>query len=97
MVPNPILHPIPPVFDADSRILILGSFPSVRSREEGFFYGHPRNRFWAVLSRLLEEPLPATVEEKKAFLLRSRIALTITAFGTATTRRIRRKRPGSDA
>lgn len=75
MLPNPILHPIPPVFDADSRILILGSFPSVRSREEGFFYGHPRNRFWAVLSRLLEEPLPATVEEKKAFLLRSRIAL----------------------
>ena len=75
MIPNPILHPIPPVFDADSRILILGSFPSVRSREEGFFYGHPRNRFWALLSRLLEQPVPATVEEKKAFLLRNRIAL----------------------
>ena len=75
MTQTPILHPIPPVFDADSRILILGSFPSVRSREEGFFYGHPRNRFWAVLARLLEEPVPSSAEEKKAFLLRNRIAL----------------------
>ena len=75
MSSDPILHPIPPVFDARSRILILGSFPSVRSREEGFFYGHPRNRFWTVLARIMEEPEPASVEEKKAFLLRNRIAL----------------------
>lgn len=75
MSSGPIIHPIPPVYDNFSRILILGSFPSVRSREEGFFYGHPRNRFWAVLARLLEEPLPVSSEEKRAFLLRNRIAL----------------------
>ena len=75
MSSGPILHPIPPVYDNFSRILILGSFPSVRSREEGFFYGHPRNRFWAVLAHLLDEPVPSSTDEKKAFLLRSRIAV----------------------
>ena len=70
-----IVHPIPPVFDRDSRILILGSFPSVKSRETGFFYGHPRNRFWKVLSRVLGEDVPETVAEKKAFLLRNHIAV----------------------
>ncbi len=70
-----IIHPIPPVFDGHSRILILGSFPSVKSREEGFFYGHPRNRFWRVLARVTGEEAPGTVAEKKAFLLRQQIAL----------------------
>lgn len=70
-----VLHPIPPVYDADSRVLILGSFPSVKSREEAFFYGHPQNRFWRVLAAVYEEAVPQTVEEKKAFLLRNRIAL----------------------
>ena len=70
-----IIHPIAPVFNEDSRILILGSFPSVRSREEGFFYGHPQNRFWKVTAGVFEENAPQTIEEKKAFLLRNRIAL----------------------
>lgn len=69
------VHPIAPVWDENSRVLILGSFPSVRSRQEGFFYGHPQNRFWKVLSGLWEEPLPGTAAEKKSFLLRHRIAL----------------------
>lgn len=70
-----IIHPIAPVFNEDSRILILGSFPSVRSREEGFFYGHPQNRFWKVTAGVFKENAPQTIEEKKAFLLRNRIAL----------------------
>lgn len=68
-------HTFAPVFDASSRVLILGSFPSVRSREEGFYYGHPRNRFWKVISELLCEPLPLTIPEKRELLLKSRIAL----------------------
>ena len=70
-----MLHPIDPVFDKDSRVLILGSFPSVKSREEGFFYGHPQNRFWKVTAGVFGEKVPQTVEEKKAFLLRNHIAL----------------------
>ena len=70
-----ISHPIPPVFDERSEVLILGSFPSVKSREEGFFYGHPQNRFWKVLSAVFDECEPRAVEEKKQFLLRHRIAL----------------------
>lgn len=73
---NPMIyHPIEPVYDKDSHILILGSFPSVRSREEMFYYGHPQNRFWRVVSAVWECPVPVTVEEKRAFLLRHRIAL----------------------
>ena len=56
-----ILHPIPPVFDSTSRILILGSFPSVKSREVMFFYGHPQNRFWPVVADVFEKPVPMTV------------------------------------
>ena len=70
-----VSHPIPPVFDENSRILILGSFPSVKSREQQFFYGHPQNRFWRVLAGVLDCPLPGTVEEKKALLLSHGIAL----------------------
>ena len=69
------VHPIAPVFDKDSKVLILGSFPSVRSREEGFFYGHPQNRFWKVTSQIFGEELPFTIDEKKAFLIRNHIAL----------------------
>ena len=69
------VHPFPPVFDAASRILILGSFPSVKSRAEQFFYAHPQNRFWRVLSALLGQPCPVTIPEKRAFLLSSHIAL----------------------
>lgn len=70
-----VAHPFPPVVSPDSRILILGSFPSVRSREEGFFYGHPRNRFWAVLSQVFAEPLPTSIADKQALLLRNHLAL----------------------
>lgn len=70
-----IQHPIEPVYDQDSRILILGSFPSVKSRENQFFYGHPQNRFWKVLAAVLEKEVPVTIEEKRAFLLSSGIAL----------------------
>lgn len=70
-----ILHPIPPTFDSQSRILILGSFPSVKTREMGYFYGHPQNRFWKVAAAVFEEEVPVTVEERHAFLLRCRIAL----------------------
>ena len=74
-MPSHIIHPIPPVFDADSRILILGSFPSVKSRESCFFYGHPQNRFWKLLARLRKEDVPSSIEEKKEFLLRNHIAV----------------------
>ena len=70
-----IIHPIPPVYDEHAKILILGSFPSVKSREEGFFYGHPQNRFWKVISAVYGEDTPRTVSDKKAFLLRNHIAL----------------------
>lgn len=68
-------HPFDPVWDCESKILILGSFPSVKSREQMFFYGHPRNRFWMVISTLLGIETPVTTEEKKAVLLNSHIAL----------------------
>ena len=70
-----VTHPIPPLFDTSSRILILGSFPSVKSREGLFFYHHPQNRFWKVLAGVLEEPVPGSIEEKKTLLLKHRIAL----------------------
>ena len=57
-----IEHPIPPLFDRDSTVLILGSFPSVKSREAAFFYGHPQNRFWKVLSSVFGDELPVTIE-----------------------------------
>lgn len=69
-----IQHPIEPVYDEHSRILILGSFPSVKSREAMFFYGHPQNRFWKVVAAVFEDAFPKTVEERRAFLLRHGIA-----------------------
>lgn len=70
-----ITHPIPPFWDADSRVLILGSFPSVKSRECGFFYGHKQNRFWKVTAAVFSDGVPESLEEKKAFLRKNRIAL----------------------
>ena len=70
-----VKHPIAPVYDEKSRILILGSFPSVKSREVGFFYGHPQNRFWKVLAAVLGKESPVTTEQKKQFLLDNGIAL----------------------
>ena len=70
-----VVHPIPPLYDGRSEILILGSFPSVKSREAQFFYGHPQNRFWKVIAAVCGEPVPETVPEKKALLLSHHIAL----------------------
>ena len=66
-----LIHTIPPVYDKNSKILILGSFPSVKSREDGFFYGHPQNRFWRVMERLFNRPDHELVENdvRTAFLL----------------------------
>ncbi len=68
-------HMFGPLFDGDSRILVLGTFPSVKSRETQFYYGNPQNRFWKVTAALTGEEEPETVPDKKAFLLRNRIAL----------------------
>ena len=70
-----IVHSFEPVYDKASEILILGTLPSVKSRENNFYYGHKQNRFWKVLATLLKEPVPETIEEKKAVLLAHRIAL----------------------
>jgi TDG/mug DNA glycosylase family protein len=70
-----LFHTFEPIFDSDSQILILGSFPSVKSRDEGFYYGHPRNRFWQVISSLFTCKIPTTISEKKALLLENRVAL----------------------
>lgn len=69
------VHTIEPVYDSHSRILILGSFPSVKSRETGFFYGHPRNRFWKVLAGITRSDEPVSTEEKRKFLLEHGIAV----------------------
>ncbi len=70
-----IVHPFPPVYDKHSEILILGSFPSVKSREEQFFYGHPKNRFWKVLAAVFDSSVPESIEDKRSFLMSNRIAL----------------------
>ena len=68
-------HTFDPVYDAESSILILGSFPSVKSRENNFFYGHPQNRFWKVMANILEWEVPTTIEEKKNMLLSNHVAV----------------------
>ena len=73
--PQNIIHPIPPLYDGNSKILILGSFPSVKSREAMFFYGHPQNRFWPLIARLFNEDIPKNTEEKRSLALRNNIAL----------------------
>ncbi len=68
-------HPIPPLYDEHSKILILGSFPSVKSREQQFFYGHKQNRFWRVLAQVLECETPTDIQQKKAMLIGNHIAV----------------------
>ncbi|MDD3252188.1 MAG: DNA-deoxyinosine glycosylase [Lachnospiraceae bacterium] len=70
-----VSHQFEPVFDEHSRILILGTFPSVKSRENHFYYGHPQNRFWKLMARITCEEVPESIEEKKILLLRSGIAI----------------------
>lgn len=68
-------HTFPPVYDKESEVLILGSFPSVKSRESQFYYGHPQNRFWKVMAQITGSSLPVTIEEKKKMLLKHHIAV----------------------
>ena len=68
-------HPFPPLYNAQSRVLILGSFPSVKSRESRFFYGHPQNRFWKIMAALTGYAVPHTIEEKTALILDNHFAL----------------------
>ena len=70
-----ITHPFEPLFNAEARVLILGSLPSVKSREQNFFYGHPQNRFWKLMAVLFDEPSPQTIEDKRLLILNHNIAL----------------------
>lgn len=70
-----ITHPFSPILEDSSEILILGSLPSVKSRENAFYYGHPQNRFWRVMAALYHETVPESIEEKKRLLLDNHIAL----------------------
>ncbi|MBQ8136637.1 MAG: DNA-deoxyinosine glycosylase [Clostridia bacterium] len=70
-----ITHPFAPLFDENSRVLILGSFPSVKSRDQRFYYGHPQNRFWKVLAALYHRDVPESIPEKRALILENSLAL----------------------
>ncbi len=70
-----IVHPLKPLYDENSKILILGSFPSIKTREYGFFYGHKQNRFWRILSGVFDEEIIDTIEHKRTFLLKHNIAV----------------------
>ena len=91
-----IEHPIPPLYGPDSEILILGSFPSVKSREQNFFYGHPQNRFWKVVAALFGQEPPQNIPEKKELILSHGLALwdsiascVITGSSDASIREVR--------
>lgn len=70
-----VTHTFEPIYDKESKILILGTFPSVKSREQKFYYGHPQNRFWRLLALLMEAEVPETIPQKKDFLLKHHIAV----------------------
>ncbi len=70
-----IVHPLKPLYNSESKTLILGSFPSVKSRELNFFYAHPQNRFWKVISAIFDSSLPMTIEEKTNLILNNNLAL----------------------
>ena len=72
---NILTHTFEPIYNKNSRILILGSFPSVKSRENNFYYGHPQNRFWKVIAGVTGNPVPVSIEEKKKLLLNNHIAI----------------------
>ena len=93
---NRIGHPFGPLYSSHSRILILGSFPSVKSREQNFFYGHPQNRFWRVIAAIFDAPVPETIEEKKELIIHNDLALwdtiascEITGSSDASIRNVR--------
>ena len=75
-----IVHPLNPFYKKDSKILILGSFPSIKTREYGFFYGHPQNRFWKLMEILFNTSLSRDIDERKKFLSENKIALYDSIF-----------------
>lgn len=75
MEPRRVFHPFEPIYDGNSRILILGSFPSVKSRGQQFYYGHPQNRFWKVIAEVFDRDVPETIQQKKELILSQRLAL----------------------
>lgn len=75
-----IIHPLKPLFDPESKILILGSFPSIKTREYGFFYGHPYNRFWPIMESLFDKNLDMSIENRRKFLLQNNIAVYDSIF-----------------
>lgn len=68
-------HPFEPIYNENSKVLILGTFPSVKSREQSFYYGHPQNRFWKVIAALTNTEVPQSIEAKKEMLLKQGIAI----------------------
>lgn len=83
---NYLQHPFGPLFSEEtSRVLILGSFPSVKSREQNFFYGHPQNRFWKVIAAVFDQPVPQNIGEKKQLILSSGLALWDSIAGCEIT------------
>ena len=70
-----VVHPFAPVWDENSEILILGSLPSVKSRENNFYYGHKQNRFWKVIAQIYDEDVPEEIEDKREMLLRNNVAI----------------------
>ena len=91
-----VCHPFEPLYGARSRILILGSFPSVKSREQLFYYGHPQNRFWKVIAALYRQDVPADIPEKRDLILRNGLALwdavagcTVSGSSDASIREVR--------
>lgn len=70
-----VVHNLSPIYDENSKVLILGSMPSVKSREQGFYYAHPKNRFWKTLEKVFEEEIGSATSERKAFVLKHSIAL----------------------
>ena len=70
-----VIHPFEPVYSTESKILILGSFPSVKSREDNFYYAHPQNRFWRIMASILNEDVPRNINQKKDILLNGKIAI----------------------
>ena len=85
MITESIIHPFPPLYNENSKTLILGSFPSVKSRESLFFYGHPQNRFWRVVSYIYGQKLPVSIEDKKALILDHGLALWDTIHSCTVT------------
>ena len=75
MIAKQVHHPLAPVYDKDCRVLFLGTMPSPQSRADGFYYAHPRNRFWPVLAGIFGEPIPEGTEARRDFCLRHHIAL----------------------